>query len=247
MTPHATLTRRRVLALAAVAAISGAAQAETVSGSRQMIDETRSVPAFEAVALEGSFTVKVRQGTAHTLQLRADDNLMRLIESVVETRGGRPTLVLRWKRWTSVNSGGDIVATVEAPQLRKLSTAGSGLIEAESIRGDQLGLSVAGSGDLRVGRVEVDQLDTSIAGSGDVRAGGRARSLKVSIAGSGDVDLAGVEADEVKVSIAGSGDARVTANTALSVSIAGSGDVRYGGKVSQVKTSIVGSGDVVRR
>lgn len=242
-----TLSRRHVLALAAMSAFAGGVMAETVTGSRRMVDETRSVPAFEAVALEGSFTARVRQGSAHTLQLRADDNLVRLIESVVETRGGRPTLVLRWKRWTSVSSSGDIVATIEAPQLRKLSTAGSGLIEAESIRGDRLGLSVAGSGDLRVARVEVDELETSIAGSGDVKAGGSTRTLKVSIAGSGDVDLAGVEADEVKVSIAGSGDARVTANTALSVSIAGSGDVRYGGKVSQVKTSIVGSGDVVRR
>lgn len=241
------ITRRQVLALSLAAALAGTAQAETVTGSRQMIEEARNVPAFEAVALEASFTVKVRQGSSPSLKLRADDNLMRLIESEVETRGGRPTLVLRWKRWTSIRDSGDIVATIEAPVLRKLSTAGSGLIEADAIRGDRLGLSVAGSGDLRVTRLEVEELETSVAGSGDVRAAGATKTLKVSIAGSGDVDLAGVEADEVKVSIAGSGDARVTANSALSVSIAGSGDVRYGGKVAQVKTSIVGSGDVSRR
>ncbi len=244
--------RRRLLSLAVLAGSAAlvlptAALAQRVVGSGQMASETRAVSGFEAVALEASFTVKVRQSGREGLTLSADDNLLPLIETFVEPRSGRPTLVLRWKRGTSIGRSGDIVASVDAATLKALSTSGSGTIEADGVQGDRLGLAVAGSGDLRVQRVAVSELQASVAGSGDIDVTGSAATLKVSIAGSGDVDTSGVEAEEVKVSIAGSGDASVTAHGALSVSIAGSGDVRYGGRVTAVKTSIVGSGDVRRR
>lgn len=241
------LTRRHCLALLAAALPGAAVRAETVIGSGRMVSENRAVGVFEAVALEGAFSVKVRQGSREAVQVRADDNLLSLIESEVENRSGRPTLVLRWKRSTSVRDSGNIVISVEARTLHALSAAGSGTIDAEAIEGHRLALSVAGSGDLRVGRVSVGELQASVAGSGDIRAGGSAAAVRLSIAGSGDVDLAGVEAEQVKVSIAGSGDASVTAHQSLSVSIAGSGDLRYGGRVQTVKRSIVDSDEVQRR
>lgn len=255
MSPVHSLPRRRWLAtattLAAAAAFSvglpGLAAAETLTGSGRLQTEARPATGFEAVLLEASFRVIVRQGAVEAVQVRADDNLLNQIETLVETRSGSPTLVVRWKRGVYIRNSSDITVTVDAMKVRALSASGSGNIEAGSLKGDRLRLVVAGSGDIRVQDAQVDDLDTSIAGSGDVKAGGKAARVKVSIAGSGDADLSGVNADDVKVSIAGSGDAQVTAQQALSVSIAGSGDVRYGGAVTSVKTSIVGSGDVRRR
>lgn len=239
--------RRHLLALAGAALLVGCAHAETVTGSGRMQTEPRSVAGFEAVTLEASFKLVVRQAAAEAVQVRADDNLLPLIETLVEQRSGRPTLVVRWKRNTSIRNNSEIVVNVDAVKLRALSASGSGTILSDAIRTDRMTLSVAGSGDVMVKDLGADEVDASIAGSGDVKAGGKAARVKVSIAGSGDADLSGLAADEVKVSIAGSGDANVTANQALSVSIAGSGDVRYGGAVTAVKTSIVGSGDVRKR
>lgn len=244
--PHRRLLLA-TLASALTGAYTGLALAETVTGSGRMLTESRAATGFEAVLLEASMKLVVRQGSQEAVQIRADDNLLPLIETLVETRGGEPTLVVRWKRGTSIRSSHEILVTVDAIRVRGLSASGSGTIEAASLRTDRLRMGVAGSGDVLVRELSADEVEASIAGSGDVRAGGRAARVKVSIAGSGDADLAALTADDVKVSIAGSGDAKVTADNALSVSIAGSGDVRYGGKVTAVKTSIVGSGDVRRR
>lgn len=245
------LPRRRLLLATLASALTGAytglALAETVTGSGRMSTETRAAAGFEAVLLEASMKLVVRQGSQEAVEIRADDNLLPLIETLVETRAGEPTLVVRWKRGTSIRNSREILVNVDAIRVRGLSASGSGTIEATGLKTDRLRMGVAGSGDVLVRDLSADEVEASIAGSGDVRAGGRAARLKVSIAGSGDADLAALTADEVKVSIAGSGDARVTADTALSVAIAGSGDVRYGGKVTAVKTSIVGSGDVRRR
>ena len=246
-----TIPRRSLLAATLATAFAGAftglALAETVTGSGRVLAETRAAAGFEAVVLEASMKVVVRQGGQEAVQVRADDNLLPLIETFVENRGGDPTLVVRWKHGVSVRNSHEILVSVDAIRVRGLSASGSGTVEAAVVKTDRLRMAVAGSGDVLVRDLSADDVDASIAGSGDVRAGGRAARLKVSIAGSGDADLSALTADEVKVSIAGSGDARVTADTALSVAIAGSGDVRYGGKVTAVKTSIVGSGDVRRR
>lgn len=239
--------RRHLLALAGATLLMGCAHAETVTGSGRQIAEPRSVSGFEAVHLEASFKLVLRQAAAEAVQVRADDNLLPLIETVVESRSSRPTLVVRWKRHTSIRNHGEILVTVDAVRLRALSASGSGTIESDAISTDRMSLAVAGSGDVRVKELSADEVDASIAGSGDVKAGGKAARVKLSIAGSGDADLSGLTANDVKVSIAGSGDASVTANQALAVSIAGSGDVRYGGAVTAVKTSILGSGDVRKR
>lgn len=243
------LPRRHLLgaALATLTLAAAPAFAETVAGSGRMISETRAASGFSAIQLEASMRLVVRQSGSEAVQLRADDNLLPLIETFVESRGNRATLVIRWKRGTSIRDSGDIELVVDAAQVNGLSTSGSGSIEAAALRTDRLRLAVAGSGDIRVDELAADELDASIAGSGDVRVGGRAARIKVSIAGSGDADLSRLTADEAKVSIAGSGDVDVTADQTLSVSIAGSGDVRYGGQVTSVKSSIVGSGDVRRR
>lgn len=209
--------------------------------------QDRPVAGFEAVALEAPIELRLRQTGREALTLVGDAQQLALVETVVESRRGRPTLVLRLRRGAVLRAPVTLLAQLEAAKIEALANAGPGRLRAESVQAPRLVLAVAGSGDLELGRVVADELTLAVAGSGDVRAAGTAGRASVTIAGSGDVDLGAVDADEVEVAVAGSGNAEVTAHKALSVSIVGSGDVRYGGRVAAVKTSVVGSGSVQRR
>lgn len=236
------------------ALLPGTAQAADVQGSGTAATETRTVPEFQAVALSGSIDLVVRQGDTPSVQVRADDNLLPLLETVVETGGKGATLQVRWKRsgggWfgggQSISTRTPVVVTVVAPRLTALSTAGAGNIRLESFSTPLLNVSIAGSGDARLDGLSADELGVRISGSGNVTGRGTAAKTSVSIAGSGDVRLADLRSDEVSVSIAGSGDAAVNAQKTLSVRIAGSGDVVYTGN-AELKTSVAGSGSVKKR
>jgi hypothetical protein len=211
----------------------------------------RTLESFEAISVSGAMDVVVRQGAQQSVQVQADDNLLPLLETVVESGRNGATLQVRWKR----NGGGSwwsgqniyprtkVVVTVVVPKLSALGLAGSGDLRVESFQTPSLQLSVAGSGDARLDGLTTDELGVRVSGSGDVSGRGKAGTVKINIAGSGDVRLSEMRADDVSVSIAGSGDAAVNAQKALSVSIAGSGDVRYSGD-AQVKSSVAGSGTV---
>ncbi|KPF44315.1 hypothetical protein IP87_08510 [beta proteobacterium AAP121] len=225
--------------------------AQAQSGSGTALTEMRALESFEAISVNGAMDLVVRQGPQQSVQVQADDNLLPLLETVVESGRNGPTLQVRWKRnaggswWggQSIQTRTKVLVTVVVPKLNAVGLAGSGDLRVESFQTPALQVSLSGSGDARLDGLTTDELGVRISGSGDVSGRGKAGTLKISIAGSGDVRLSEMRADDVSVSIAGSGDAAVNAQKALTVSIAGSGDVRYSGD-AQVKSSVAGSGSV---
>jgi hypothetical protein len=218
----------------------------TVVGSGRLQTEQRQVASFEAVALRGGVHATLRQGTREAVEVRADDNLLPLIETRVVDRDGLATLEIGPARDANLKTRNDISVNVDLIRLKALAIAGAGEATSDALKTPALKVSVGGSGDARLRQLATDDLAITVSGSGDVSTSGRAGRLAVTIAGSGDVDTRALESDEVSVSIAGSGDASVNARKTLAISIAGSGDVSYTGDAA-VKTAIAGSGTVKRR
>ena len=231
----------------------GLAHAASLQGSGNSATETRTLDAFEAVALSGAMDLVVRQGAQQSVQVQADDNLLAMLETLVESGRNGNTLKVRWKRdsgWGSssnyIQTRSKVLITVVVPKLSAVAVAGSGDVRVETFNTPSLQLSLSGSGDARLDGLTTEELGVRVSGSGDVSGKGSAAKVKISIAGSGDVRLSEMRADDVSVTIAGSGDAAVNAQKALTVSIAGSGDVSYTGD-AQVKSSVAGSGSVRRK
>lgn len=230
-------------AVIAASALPGTALATTVGSGRSAV-ETRNLVDFEAITLAGSFKLEVRQAAKESVTVTADDNLLPMIETTVESGSHGRTLVIRPKRGENWRTKSEVKISVDVVKLSALSTAGSGNVAIEGLKTPLLKLSIAGSSDAALRALDTESLQISIAGSGDVKGAGQAKKLRLSIAGSGDAALRELQADEVAVSIAGSGDAQVTANKSLSATIAGSGDVRYRGTATDVKTTVMGSGTI---
>jgi hypothetical protein len=213
------------------------------TGSGNVASQTRQVAGFSAILASGPLKIEVRQSAHEALVLRADDNLLPLIETVVENG----TLRIAPKRGESLRTRVPIVVTVDVVDLKALTLSGSGDVSVDALKTPALDMRLSGSSDAKLRNIAIDDLGVRVSGSGDVQAAGTTKSLTVSIDGSGDLHAQDLQADEVSIRIAGSGDASVTANKTLSVSIAGSGGVDYGGKGVVVKSSISGSGSVKQR
>lgn len=237
---------RRLLLAACTATLAIGVQAASTAGSGQVASETRAVAGFDRIATRGSIDLVVRQAQREAIEVKADDNLLALVETTVEQRGDTRTLTIGLRRGESVRTRHDIVVTVDVVSLKSIAAAGSGDVLLEALKTPALSISLSGSGDARLKQLAAGELSISVSGSGDVQAAGTASMLKLSIAGSGDVRAFDLVADDVSVRIAGSGDAKVTANKTLKVSIAGSGDVQYSGS-GAVSSSVVGNGTVSRR
>lgn len=242
---HHTLQSLIAPALLCLAMLPLASHAGSTKGSGKLATDTRSLPEFQAVSLKGSVDLVVKQGP-QSVQVQADDNLLALIETVVESTPQGATLVVRNKRGESFSTRNKMLVTVSVPKLTGVAAEGAGDIQVDAFNTPVLKLALSGSGNARLQKLSAGEFGISISGSGDVSADGSATKVKVSIAGSGDVRLSDLKGEEVSVNIAGSGDAAVHASKSLEVSIAGSGDVSYSGNPA-VKSSVAGSGSVSRK
>ncbi|NUP84230.1 MAG: DUF2807 domain-containing protein [Burkholderiaceae bacterium] len=223
-----------------------AAEDTAVQARGSVVTESRSVAGFEAVAVTGGIDLHISQGAQEQVQVRAQSELMPLLETVVENRDDRPTLVIRWKKGTRARVKSTPQVDVTVQRLTSVSSAGSSDIVVEPLESAALRVAIAGSGDVMLKGLTGQDLQVKIAGSGDFKAAGQVERLKIGVSGSGDVRTEDLRADDVAISIAGSGDAAVQALKTLNVSIAGAGDITYRGD-PQVKTSIAGSGTVRKR
>jgi hypothetical protein len=247
MTTAACFSPSRLVAAGALAlAVVGTAHAADITGSGKIQSEPRAVSGFQAISLKTSVKVVLRQGSREGAEVRADDNVLPLIETRVVDSGGVPTLEIRTPSGTSYRTRTMPVVTVDLIKLNGIAISGSGDVSGDELKSGNLKVAISGAGDIRLNKLAIDDLGVKVSGSGDIRFNGRAGKLAVAIAGSGDVDTAGLEADDVSVNISGSGDASVNARKTLAVAIAGSGSVVYSGDAVP-KTAIAGMGTVRRK
>ncbi len=192
---------------------------ETVTGSGEIVTETRDVEGFDEIEVIGFGRVLIDVTGSESLTIKGDDNVLPLLETSVS--GDR--LKLKAPPDTRFDLSEMVVYRVTAAELS--------------------GLSVVASADISATNVDAERFEIDVTGSGDIDVIGRSGSIDVEVAGSGNVDAAKLLASRGDVEIAGSGEVTINASESLDVSIAGSGDVRYLGQPA-LERSISGSGNI---
>lgn len=237
-----TIARRFVPFLAALAVAGTAAcSAPVLVGSGTPRTEARPVAGVTALDLQVPARVELVQGSAESLSITADDNVL----PEIETRVDGSVLKIRFRGPLHLRTTTPMRIALSVKALEAVTISGSGDVRVGALKTGTLSVTINGSGDAVFAALEAERLEASVRGSGDILAAGRTKAFEVSIAGSGDVKAAKLQADRVKVGIAGSGDAQVWARETLTVRVAGSGDVRYYGD-PELDQSILGSGKVRR-
>lgn len=208
------------MALAALACSTLSIAPNTVVGSGHVISESRTVPGFTAVELQGSADVKVVPGGTQSVIVEADDNIVPLIETTV--RDG--TLVISNKPNTNITTPNGVRVTVTMNNPTHIALSGSGSMTVSGVSGPDLAVDLAGSGEVTVN--------------------GTADSVTINLPGSGNVHCDSLKAKSAKVTLMGSGTVAVYASQSLDASILGSGTIRYSGNPAQVTKHISGSGTI---
>lgn len=214
---------------------------DCVEGSGEVRSESRQVPGFSGVVIEGSMDLILTQDSTQSLRVEAEENILPLITTTV-TNG---TLTIDNKGCIMTSKGIKVYASI--PQVHLIRIEGSGDATATGkIRTSAIDLAIEGSGSITMD-VESDNISSTIEGSGDVNLSGKSGTHTVVINGSGDLSAEEMPVGNCSITVDGSGDCYVNVLDTLNVEISGSGDVYYKGNPAAVNTKIDGSGSVSKR
>jgi hypothetical protein len=194
------------------------ANATTMTGSDKVSTENRPLGAFSKLDVAGAASVDLEIGTATSLAITTDDNLLPLIETKVD--GG--TLHIRPTQNYHSNLG--VKVTITTPTLE--------------------GIDLSGAVDLQARGLDTPTLALNISGVGHANLAGKTNSFAAQLSGAAAIDTDNLAAQNVKIDISGTGAAKVCATASLDATISGAGSVHYSGHPAQVKKSVSGVGSI---
>ena len=247
---------KKVLFIMAIASCMVAASAQDKDRQEKQV----AVTPFDKVSHTSSFTISYAQGPKHTCTIIASPKDMKKLKAEVKDKQlniyvENKEKVVNLNGLTFLNAGlsGDVVVKITSPELTKVSCTGSGdFVATTDIKSEDLEFSISGSGNVKLQNVTAGKLHLSTAGSGnmDIQQA-HTEDLNVEVAGSGGMNLNNVVSTCKKacLSVVGSGDINTAFSNCqeLECGIAGSGRIGLKGKVVNYKSSVFGSGEIIKR
>lgn len=224
---HATLLAVLLLVLAAGVLLlsrydSGSSSSTKVlEGSGVSVRQGRSLPSFTAIELAGANNVAVHVGRRQPVDVQADDNLIELVTTEVDSG----TLVIAARR--SFNAETFMKVDVTVPELEAATLRGTGVISIDGVEGPQFHARLLGTGLVTV-RGAVDRLSATVAGDGDAQ-------------------LQDLVARDVAATVSGTGRLQVHATDSLDASVPGTGAIFYTGNPSDVRQNVTETGAIVEQ
>jgi hypothetical protein len=191
---------------------------EVSASTGDICSEERSVPAFEAIQVNGSMSVRFTVAPHRSVLVIGPAAAISQVRTAVEN--------------------GRLIIDTEA----SLRLVGPIRIEATGPSLDSIAL--AGSGDVKVNGLAGKSVQLDIAGSGNIVAHGAVEHSRIHVAGSGNVDGSVLKASEIEVQLSGSGDIRAYASHSARIAMTGSGNIVIAGNPAQRDVNRVGSGSV---
>ena len=203
--------------------IGACSQTKQVSGSSNYITKDIRVGSFSKIkSMSSSDIVYTQKQGTPTVQIYGPDNIVQLLETTVEGK----TLVVKFKKNSSIRNSGKLEIRVSSPSLNHLSIYGSGNTTFTNgmESNDDLEICIYGSGNINGTNFSCTKLSTHIYGSGN-----KSGKAEYRIAGSGDINAIDLKTEDVNAHISGSGSIKCHATENLTGGVSGSGSVAYKG------------------
>jgi hypothetical protein len=192
-----------------------------IVGSGLIVSQSRPVSGFTAVTVEGPLRLVLEQAGSESLEVTADDNVLRVVQS--EVRGG--TLFLGFAPNTSLTRAAPIVCRVTMIDVRDVDASGAARLDMSGIATRQLGVRLSGA--------------TFGSASGSVE------QLALQVAGASRWTAAGLRSGSVTANVSGVSYGLVRASDRLVANVSGVSVLEYYGDPSVVPT--LDAVSVVRR
>lgn len=216
------------------------ASCKHITGSGNIVKETKQVENFTGISAGSGFDVEVRIGSPASVEIEADDNLMKYIQVKVTDN----MLRIQSKNNLSITNG-HFKAFVTVPALDNIESSGAADIKVldEIKNSGKIRLHASGAAKITA-RLDAPKVDAESSGAAHIKVTGRTKDIFADASGG-----AGIEADELlsenaDAEASGAGNVHVYASVKLKAKASGAGNVYYKGGATNVQADESGAGNV---
>ena len=210
-------------------------------GSGKVVTAAREVHDFHGITVEYPAEIVIKQGSAESLKVEAEDNVIKDLRT--DVKDGMLTIDRGSDRDLWVRPTKPVRITIVVKDLDEFNFDSAGTVKLESLKSDTLDLNINGAGILTLDNAQVKILNCKLDGAGTLTLSGTADKLNVDMSGFGSFKAADLQAQIADVSIDGAGSATVWVEKSLTAEISGAGSISYYGSPTVTK-SVDGVGSI---
>ncbi len=215
---------------------------ESISGSGNLVTESRPVGSFDRVQMAIPGNLEIQQGPAESLTVSGEDNLLPLL--VTDVSGGK--LTIGFKPGSNIRTHRPIQITLMVKNLKELQSSSSGKVVVRPITTSDFHLILSSSGDIAIEEIQADKITADLSSSGNIVTSGKANQLDLRVTSSGSFQAGDLQVQEAAVRLTSSGDVTIWVVGDLNANISSSGNIAYYGNPT-VNSSLTSSGQLIAR
>lgn len=215
-----------------------------IDGVGPLVNDIREIEGFTAVTNTGSFEVQVFRSDTFGVEVEAQENLLRVIETYVSGN----SLIIKTKAGTCIGPASPVKVYVSIPFIEALELSGSGRVALDVAAGEFFECANTGSGFLSVDTVMAAALVVGNSGSGNIFVNESfVDEISLVQSGSGTIEAAVVNQPlDVTIHHSSSGRIRSEVLDGLDLEgiLSGSGRIDLMGSVDEAEFSLSSSGRI---
>lgn len=211
-----------------------------IEGSGNIIKQNKQVDSFTAISAGSAFVVEVKIGSPASVEIEADDNLMKEIQ--VKVVGN--TLRIHTKNGMSITNG-HLKAYITVPVLNSIESSGAATITVldEIKNNEKIKLHASGAAKITA-RVDAPFVEAESSGAASINVSGRTKDIAADASGGANVHASDLLSENANAHASGAGNVHVYASVKLIAHASGAANVYHKGGASNVKVDESGAGKV---
>lgn len=227
-------------------------------GSGNLAEEKRTVAAFHKLTAYHGIHVVIDTMASDSLTIKADDNVVALVETSVEgeilhvrVKGNLKTrnpirVTVDAKQLSNVraSSSARITATKFSDDRMHVQADSSGEVLSDDVQGEEIKFVASSSGRIAAKHIEGKMLRVTANSSGRVSAAGKVDEQQVEVSSSGNYDAGDLVSRITRIDCSSAGSAFVQATDEVMGSATSAGSVRYAGDPAKMSVTTNSAGSV---
>jgi len=198
---------------------------ERIKGSGNVITENRSTSEFNSIDVSGAIDVYVRQDSASSVKVEADDNILEYIE--VHTEGSR--LEIYTQNNIRLRPSHKIKVYISNPEYKEIQVSGASSVRCENeITSDVLDVSLSGASE---GKLELNapRVTVHVTGASNASIKGKTKDFEGSASGASEIKGFDLLSENAEVDASGASHIEIYASVRIDGQSSGASSVNYKG------------------
>ncbi len=208
----------------AVIALSACQGLLGLVGNGTVVSQTRELGAFKRVEVSSALTAHITTG-ARAVSVRADENLLPYLETVVEG----DTLVARVKAGSNVAKATALEVSIVNDMLEGVTASGAATVTAAATPATTFPVVASGACDLSVTGISATQVTIDASGASKVTLTGAATSAAITASGASTLELKQLPVQAATLEVSGASTVKAAVSGTLTGSVSGASSVSITG------------------